>query len=77
MEGLKCVSMALGELSVMTSGTAQMPVWSVGSWGTLHMVSCFVLNVLIWQENQLAQNTVYGHWLQVDHHLLFVSAPKC
>ena len=40
MEGLKCVSIALGEPSVMTFGTTVMPVWCVGSWDTLHMVSC-------------------------------------
>ena len=42
MEGLKCVLMALGELSAMISGTTLMPVWCVGSWDTLHMVSYFI-----------------------------------
>ena len=34
----RCVSMALGEPSVMTSGTTEMPVWCADSWDTPHMV---------------------------------------
>ena len=36
---LRCVSMALGEPSVMTFGTTMMPVWYADNLDTLHMVS--------------------------------------
>ena len=38
LEGWRCVSMALGGPSVMTSGTTEMPVWCADSWDTPHMV---------------------------------------
>ena len=37
-EGLKCVSMALGELSAMTPGIRQMQELFADSWDSLHMV---------------------------------------
>ena len=38
VEEWRCVSMALGVPSVMTSGTTEMPVWCADSWDTPHMV---------------------------------------
>ena len=38
LEEWRCVSMALGAPSVMTSGTIEMPVWCADSWDTPHMV---------------------------------------
>ena len=34
----RCVSMALGAPSVMTSGTTEMLVWCADSWDTPHTV---------------------------------------
>jgi len=38
-EELRFASMALGVLSVMTSGPALMPVWCADNWDTLPMVT--------------------------------------
>ena len=41
VEEWRCVSMALGAPSVMTSGTTKMPVWCADSWDTPHMVCLY------------------------------------
>ena len=40
---LRCVSMALGEPSVMTSGITVMPVWYADNLDSLHMVKRMLL----------------------------------
>ena len=38
MGGWSCVKMVLGEPSVMTSGTTEMPVWCADNWDSRHTV---------------------------------------